>query len=39
MQEGFIKPKHRALLVADGNAGSLLDALHAAAQVSAESPH
>jgi len=37
VQEGFIKPKHRALLVADGNPGSLLDALHSVANASAES--
>ncbi len=31
VQEGFIKAKHRALLVADANPGTVLDALHAAA--------
>lgn len=38
VQEGFIKAKHRALLFADGDPGSLLDALHAAANVAGDSP-
>ena len=31
-REGFVKPKHRALLIVDDGASSLLDALHAAAE-------
>jgi uncharacterized protein (TIGR00730 family) len=33
LHEGFVKPKHRALLVVENNPVDLLDALHAASLV------